>query len=135
MRLDNVVKLDENITSFENDDYELTREMIERYERSKIKIAKGQIKYGDNRFCKNASIFDVAGNKITWGDIAADDVDEMKGVYYILSEYKSYWDFRKVLPSLELVMMNIDYIRKNAIARIVDGKIETNDNLIFLHFQ
>jgi len=133
--LDNIIQLDENITSFENDKYELNEEMKEKYSKSKIKISSQQLIIKDKRFCKNASIFDVTGLKIAWGDIALEYVNEMFGIYYVLSEYKSYWDFRNVLPNMEPIAMNMNYIKKNAIARIVDGKIESNDNLIFLHFQ
>ena len=134
-KLDNIVQLNENILSFENDGYELTEEMKEKYQKSKIKISNQQLISNDKRFCKNASIFDVTGLKIAWGDIAPEYVNEMFGIYYVLSEYKSLWDFRKMLPNMEPIAIDINYIKKNAIARIVEGKIETNDNLMFLHFQ
>lgn len=134
-KLDNIILLEENILNFESDKYELTVEMKEKYQKSKIKISSNQLIGNDKRFCKNASIFDVAGTKIAWGDIAPENVKERLGIYYVLSEYKSLWDFRKILPKMEPIVMDINYIKKNAIARIVDGKIETNDNLMFLHFQ
>ena len=152
MRLDNIVELDENILSFENDKYldKLTEEMKIEYLKSKIKVNEKTIKR-DERFCKNACIFDVTGLKIAWGDISLEKLDEMFGVYYLLSQHKSNYNiakdyflegekflispFIKSLDILEPIVMDIKYIKKNAIARIVDGKIETNNNIIFLHFQ
>lgn len=132
-KIKGTIRLDEDISSFENDEYKFTKEMKKKYLESKIKMSEGQIRYDDN-FFKNTSIFDLAGRKVIWGDIAPEDVDEMKGVYYLLSEYKSFWDFRNS-KNKNPDALKVKYIKKNAIARIVDGKIETNDNLINLHFQ
>ena len=142
--------------SFENDGFELTPDMRGKYLESIIGVTNGQMRARDKYFCKNASIFDVTGTKLVWGDVAPKDVEQMLGVYYILSEHKSFWkpeeeavkgwEFRSkdpkskspfidLLPDFEPVVIDLRYVKKNAIARIVDGKIETSDNLISLHYQ
>ncbi len=143
-------------SSFEHDGLVLTPEIMEKYKRSTITLQNGQILEECTRFCKNASIFDLTGTKIVWGDFGPKDVEEMLGVYYVLSEHKSYLDvpkeavkvhklhhddpfsqspFRHLLPPGEPYILDIGYIKKNAIARIVNGEIQTNRDLIFLHYQ
>jgi len=133
----NIKFLDNLPTSFEDDNFILTSEMTEKYKKSRIKMEKGQVKPRKQRFCKNASIFDITGKKITWGDIAPEDVNEMMGVYYILSEEKSLWNKNEIKensrdhsPDLEGFVFNIDYIKRKAFARIIDGEIQTNETLI-----
>lgn len=142
--------------SFENDGFELSPEMAGKYLESIVDVREGQMRNRDARFCKNASIFDVTGKKIVWGDIAPADVKRMKGVYYILSEHKSFWDpkesavkgwnfrgedpnsksqFRDSLPDFEPNVFDINYVKRNALARIVDGEIQTSEGLIGAHFQ
>lgn len=142
--------------SFENDGFEITNEMIEKYRSSKLCIDNGQVLPRQIYFCKNASVFDLTGTKIVWGDIAPEDVKNMMGVYYILTEHTSYWkppkyavrleqkngedpnsnsSFRNILPKKEAVAFDMNYIKRNAIARIVDGKIDTSKDLIMLHYQ
>ena len=134
--------------NFKDDGFELIPFMTSEYNRSLIKIKNGQLRTSSERFCKNASIFDLNGTKICWGDITPNDVENMCGVYYILSELKSYWmvDKDQIKSSKkgsnifdphrkEPTLLTIDYIKKNAIARIVNGKIETNEDLIFQNYQ
>lgn len=141
-------------SSFETDGYGLDLEMKLKYQQSKITLRDGQMRDRAQYFCKNASIFDLTGTKLGWGDIAPADVEKMMGVYYILSEMKSYWlvnmlavnsmkdsqdpnsisPFRHLLPP-EAINIEISYIKKNAIARIADGKIETNKELILKNIQ
>jgi len=141
--------------SFENDGFELTPEMGEKYKQTRITIQNGQIRSHLEYFCKNASIFDVTGTKIVWGDITPKDVEGMLGVYYILSEHKSFWrpdenavkgwdfrskdpnslsPFRELLPDFEPVVFDIRYVKTNAIARILDGEIQTSEDLISAHY-
>ena len=140
--------------SFENDGYKLTSEMQKKYKKSKHTIQDGQIKSASQRWCKNVSIFDVSGYKIAWGDIGPKDVKDLLGVYYVLSEHTSFWkpdfkaikvnglkdpfscsQFRHLCPAVEPILFDIKYVKKNAIARIIDGKIQTSKNLIFCHYQ
>ncbi len=152
MGLYNVVQMMDGLPeSFENDSYTLDDKMIEKYKNSKIGIVNGQMRGSDERFCKNTSVFDVTGRKLVWGDIAPGDVEGMLGVYYLLSEHKSFWDpdkvavknwgprsedpyslspFRNLLPTFEPVIFDIAYVKKNAFARIVDGRIETSKEII-----
>lgn len=106
---------------------------------------------------KNVSIFDLTGRKLTWGDIRPEDVLGMKGVYYVLSQHKSFfdvpqdenispeWDFRSEdqysestlrdnLPLTEPARIPLDYIKANAIARIVNGRIHTSRELVFTNY-
>lgn len=157
MGLHDTVKLREDLpTSFKDDEFTLTPEMIEKYKNSKISIQNGQIRSYSRYFCKNGSIFDVTGLKIVWGDIAPEDVKDMLGVYYILSEHKSFWKpdetaikksyfrrddpnskspFRDLLPDFEPAVFDPSYVKTHAIARIVDGEIQTSKNLICVHYQ
>jgi len=157
MGLYDTVLLRENLPlSFENDEYRLTPEMREKYLKSIIGVKNGQIRGRDEYFCKNASIFDVTGTKLVWGDIAPRDVTKMFGVYYILSQHKSYWKpdeeavrgwklkgedpnsmspFRHMLPDFEPMIFDPKYVKRNAIARIIDGEIQTSRDLIFTHYQ
>lgn len=134
MGLHDTVQLREDLpNSFENDGFELSLEMITKYLESKIGIKNGQIRNRDKYFCKNGSIFDVTGTKLAWGDITPRDVEQMLGVYYILSEHKSYfkpdenavkgWDFRSndpnsrspfrdLLPDFEPIVLDINYVKK-----------------------
>jgi|SRR3989344_8772874 len=141
--------------SFENDGFDLTPEVMEKYKRAEISLLEGQMLAGDTRFCKNGSIFDLTGTKIVWGDFGPKDVERMLGVYYVLTEHTSYWTvpkeavkvhklhhedpfslspFRHLLPPGEPYVLDLAYIKKNAIARIVDGDIQTSRDLIYLHY-
>lgn len=157
MGLYDTVNLREDLpTSFENDGFELTPQMRAKYLESIIGIMNGQTRSRERYFCKNASIFDVTGTKLAWGDIAPADVVNMLGVYYILSEHKSFWKpdeeavkgwkfrsedpnsrspFRDLLPDFEPQIFDITYVKKSAIARILDGQIETSHDLIFKNYQ
>ena len=142
--------------SFANDGYVLDDEMLEKYRRSRITMRQGQILTRRKMFCKNASVFDVSGRKIVWGDIGQDDVKEMYGVYYILSEHSSFWSpvvqdvkdwsrrsddplseslCRQFLPKLEPVRFKIETVKRFAIARIVDGKIQSSRKLYSTNYQ
>ena len=156
MSLYDTVQLREDLPiSFENDGYELTQEMVAKYLESIIEVTNGQIRKIDEYFCRNGSIFDVTGTKLAWGDIAPRDVAKMLGVYYILTEHKSYWEpdgeaakgwtlrsedpnsrspFRDLLPDLEPAVFDPRYVKRNAIARIVDGEIQTSRDLIHAHY-
>jgi len=140
-----------------HDGYTLTEEMIKKYRESQGAIPiLGAIRPPAVRILKNVSIFDLSGRKITWGDLAAEDVKDMQGVYYVLSEYKSFWNppdayvkgysptsddpnssspFRDLLPPFEPVVMDIGYIKGNAIARIVDGELQTSRELLIKNYQ
>ena len=157
MGLFDTVKMNQDITStFENDGFELTEEMIDKYKKSKITIKNGQIRSRDKYFCKNASIFDVTGMKLVWGDIEPNDVKDMQGVYYILSEHKSFWKidetdvkgwnfrskdpnsispFKHLLPDFEPVILDLKYVKKNSIGRIINGEIQTSKWLIYTNYQ
>ena len=133
--------------SFVDDGYVLDDEMLEKYRRARITMCQGQILPRNKMFCKNASVFDVSGRKLVWGDIGGDDVKEMYGVYYILSEHSSFWSpvvqdvndwsrrsddpfseslCRQFLPKLEPVRFKIETVKRFAIARIIDGKIQSS---------
>jgi len=77
-------------------------------------------------------------------------------VYYLLSEYKSFWKvpedvilkakvtkyddelfspFLELLPEEEPMRLNIDYLKQNAIARIVDGRIHSFYELAARNYQ
>jgi len=140
---------------FVNDGYKLTASMIEKYRISQNSFPpRGNLRPWETMLFKNVSIFDVTGAKITWGDIAPEDVEGMLGVYYILSEHISFWDppkkavvrfgptsddpnskslFRHWLPQQEPMIMDIRYVKDNAIARIVDGVIHTSHELMMLN--
>ena len=47
--------------------FRMDDEMREKYKRSKIGITDGQIRSREQYFCKNASVFDVAGKKNSVG--------------------------------------------------------------------
>lgn len=155
MGLFNTVKFNDDLPeNFLNDKYQWNIEMRNKYLESKIKSEPGQILSREKMFCKNASIFDLTGLKIWWGDLCPNDVIYLKGIYYILSEYKSFSNvpkkfiyeikmnedkfsnspFRQYLP-LEPTILEIKYVKGSAIARINDGKIETNEKLIQNNFQ
>jgi len=154
MGLYDTIEFNEELgNSFVNDGYGWDIKMRNNYLESKLISDSGQILPRDEMFCKNASIFDLTGTKIWWGDISSKDVKKLKGIYYILSEHKSFWDvpknfikdlkmnedkfsnspFRDMLP-LEPTMIDTDYIKSNAIARINNGKIETNKEIISRHY-
>jgi len=142
--------------TFENDGYILDEEMNKKYSRSRIKIRNGQVRDGREFFWKNLSVFDVRGMKLAWGDIAPRDVDEMFGAYYLLSEYKSFWSpddefvkgwgqrsvdpnslsqFNGWMPDFEPVVFDIIYVKRNALARILDGQIQSSEDLIRRNLQ
>ena len=78
--------------SFVDDGYELDSIMLMKYQRTRITMRQGQILPRSRMYCKNASVFDLSGRKIIWGDIGPDDVKQMFGVYYIMSEHASFWN-------------------------------------------
>lgn len=142
--------------SFVDDGYELDEEMLQKYRRSNITMRLGQILPRSRMFCKNASIFDVTGRKLIWGDIGPDDVRQMFGVYYILSEHSSFWSpvqkdvsrwslrsddpfseslCRQFLPDFEPVQFKIETVKRFAVARIVDGKIQSSRELFSGNYQ
>jgi hypothetical protein len=142
--------------SFVDDGYTLDDEMIEKYRRTRITMRQGQILPRNKMFCKNASIFDVTGRKLIWGDIGPDDVKEMYGVFYLLSEHSSFWNpaekdvegwslrsddpfsvsvCRQFLPDLEPIQFRIETVKRFAVGRIVDGKIQSSRNLFLRNYQ
>jgi hypothetical protein len=119
-------------------------------------MRQGQILPRGRMFCKNASVFDVTGRKLVWGDIGPDDVKEMYGVFYLLSEHSSYWNpverdvitwgprsddpfseslFRNLLPNFEPIQFRIETVKRFAIARIVDGEIQSSRQLFSNNYQ
>jgi hypothetical protein len=143
-------------TSFSDDGYLLDDEMLEKYRHSRITMRQGQILPPSRMFVKNASIFDLSGKKLVWGDIGAADVKEMYGVYYILSEHASFWSpvekdvtrwsprsddpfsqssYRQLLPDAEPIQFNISTVKRYAIARIYDGKIQSSRKLFSNNYQ
>lgn len=137
--------------SFVDDGYVLTEEIKEKYRASKEAIPfNGGIWPHFLRLFKNVSIFDVTGLKLTWSDISPMAVEKMLGVYYVLSEYRSFWRipknavkiyklrgsdpnpfstfsiFEDLLPQGEATLIDIRYMKSTAIARIVDGEIQTS---------
>ena len=136
--------------SFVNDGYVLDTLMLKKYRRTRITMRQGQILPRSSMFCKNASVFDLSGRKIIWGDIGPDDVKQMVGVYYIMSEHTSFWNpvekdatswsprsddtfsqssYRQFLPDVEPVQFKITTVKKYAVARIFDGKIQSTRNI------
>src|SRR3989338_8260981 len=137
-----------NPSNIVSDGYVMSDEMLDKYKQSTIESPEGQLLPVGRRYRKNASIFDVRGIKIWWGDICPDDVRRLKGVYYVLSQSNSYmsvpeeaiikWNFlekkdpnsrsafRHLLP-VEPTVLDINYVKKKAIARIIDGKMQTSD--------
>ena len=130
MGLYDTVELMEDLPeSFLDDGYEMSQEMIRKYLESDIRITDGQERNNAERFCKNASVYDVSGVRIAWGDIAPGDVKGMLGVYYVLSQRRSLFLAERgngVYPT----QLDMDYIKEAAIARIIDGQIQTSRLLI-----
>lgn len=152
MRIHKEVPMMEDLPhSFVDDGYSLTPEMLEKYNDTKLTMTVGQMRSREEMFSKNTSMFDVTGRKVVWGDIAPRDVADMKGVFYLLSEHRSYWKIpkdvvkgecvnedpnsksvcRDWLPDFEAVVVDIKYVKDNAFARIVDGEIQTSSHLLF----
>lgn len=145
---------------FFDDGYTLTPEMIGKYKASNETIPHrgALIRERSFRLFKNVSIFDVTGYKVTWADIAPFSVEKMLGVYYLLSEHKSFWNipkevvkvhkirgsgenpfedfspFEEFLPKWEASYIDVNYMKRAAIARIVDGEIQTSRTLISLNY-
>ncbi len=136
---------------FLNDGYTLNPEIIEQYKSSLSAIPPwGRILPSHSRLFKNVTIFDVTGFRVTWADISPADAEKMCGVYYLLSEHKVDRDklkiagrehqqkvtdpsppispFEKFLSEWESIYayIDIEYMKMNAIARIVDGEIQTS---------
>ena len=154
-----IIQEDESLKdaeSFANDGYVLDTEMLQKYLRSSITMRQGQILPRNKMFCKNASIFDIGGIKIIWGDLGPDDVKNMYGVYYVMSEHSSFWSpvqkdvtmwsprsddpfssslHRQFLPDSEPVQFKITTVKRYAIARIVDGKIQSSKRLYSANYQ
>jgi len=145
-----------NAESFLDDGYELNEEMLQKYRCSRITMRKGQILSRSRMFCKNVSVFDLSGKKLVWGDIGPDDVKQMFGVYYLMSEHASFWTpvekdvtrwtprsndpfsqspYQQFLPELEPIAFKIETIKRFAVARIVDGKIQSSRELFSRNYQ
>lgn len=145
---------------FWDDGYTLNLEMTEKYKASSEYIPRrGGIRPRFLRLFKNVSIFDVTGFKVTWSDISPFDVEKMLGVYYVLSEYRSFWHipkaavrvhkirgswpnpfedfspFEEFLPKWEASYVEVKYMKCSAIARIIDGEIQTSRKLFFRNYQ
>lgn len=145
---------------FLNDGYTLTAEMVEKYKSSPRSIPPwGRILPSYSRLLKNVTIFDVTGFRVTWADISPDDAEKMCGVYYLLSEHKADRDklkvaerghqqhgtdqslpvspFEEFLSEWEsiYVYIDIEYMKRNAIARIVDGEIHTSRDRFLRNYQ
>jgi hypothetical protein len=154
-----IVPEDESLkdaVSFVDDGYVLDEEMLQKYRRSRIPTRQGQILPRSRMFCKNASVFDVSGRKLIWGDIGPDDVKQMFGVYYIMSEHSSFWNpveedvtrwtprsddpfseslSRQFLPEFEPIQFKIETVKSFAVARIVDGQIQSSRKLFSRNYQ
>jgi len=145
---------------FLNDGYTLTPEMMEKYKSSPRAMPPwGRILPSHSRLFKNVTIFDVTGFRVTWADISPADAEKMCGVYYLLSEHKVDRDklkvaekehpqkgtdtsppvspFEKFLSEWEssYVYIDIEYMKRNAIARIVDGEIQTSRERFLRNYQ
>jgi hypothetical protein len=80
----------------------------------------------------------------------------MYGVFYLLSEHSSYWNpverdvitwgprsddpfseslFRNLLPNFEPIQFRIETVKRFAIARIVDGEIQSSRQLFSNNYQ
>lgn len=117
MGLLDTVQLREDIPStFENDGYKLNADLYRKYKMSRIKIGKDQTDEGECLY-KGADIFDVRGLRVAHGNVTDSNIDHMLGVYYILPEY--------TLPSTQN-HENILFVKRKAVAEIVDGKIQTS---------
>jgi hypothetical protein len=100
--------------------------------------------------------FDVTGFRVTWADISPADAKKMCGVYYLLSEHKVDRDklkiagrahqqketgpispFEEFLSEWESIYayIDIEYMKRNAIARIVDGEIQTSRDRFLQNYQ
>jgi hypothetical protein len=154
-----IIQEDESLKdaeSFVTDGYVLDTEMLQKYRRSSITMRQGQILPRNKMFCKNASIFDISGIKIIWGDLGPDDVKNMYGVYYVMSEHSSFWSpvqkdvtmwsprsddpfssslHRQYLPASEPIQWKITTVKRYAIARIFDGKIQSSRKLFSSNYQ
>ena len=154
-----IVPEDESLkdaVSFVDDGYVLDEEMLQKYRRSRITMRQGQILPRSRMFCKNASVFDVSGRKLIWGDIGPEDVKQMFGVHYIMSEHASFWKpvekdvtrwtprsddpfseslCRQFLPDFEAIQFKIETVKRFAVARIVDGKIQSSRELFSSNYQ
>lgn len=143
---------------FTDDGYVLTGEMKAKYQASVHALpSEGGMRGRYKMIFKNVSIFDVSGAKLTWSDLTPEDARGLQGVYYLLSEHKSLWDapeaenlttgwdfrskdpnsrspFEDYLPDFEPVRMSIEYVKSNAIARIVDGEIHTSRQLMSMNY-
>ena len=154
-----IVPEDENLkdaVSFVDDGFVLDADMLKKYQRSRITMRQGQLLPRNRMFIKNASVFDVSGRKLTWGDIGPADVVEMFGVYYLLSEHTSFWSpverdvtiwsprsddpfslslCRQLLPDLKPIQFQVETIKRFAVGRIVDGKIQSSRELFSRNYQ
>ena len=142
MGLQDTVKLLENLDDFFIDGFILDKEMKQKYELSP-RVVLPAVGIDINRFSVNSSIYDVSGNCISIGDINVDSVKKLQGVYYILSGNKinpkqkkfienktNYKESPHFNPHHEDFGLNPKYVKASAIARIIDGEIQTSKKLI-----
>lgn len=145
---------------FLDDGYILTPDMIEQYKSSSNIIPPwGRILPSSSRLLKNVSLFDVTGYRVTWADISPADVEKMYGVFYVLSEHKATKRDLEALERLHqqkgasqthllspfegifserdsnYIYVDLEYMKKNAIARIVDGQIQTSRQRFSQNYQ
>ena len=104
-----------------------------------------------NQLAKNISLFRSDGTKVYWGDLSKTNLKKLKdrGVFYVLSEHKSYWDvpkrvileygknhnlnaimfgLTKVMDTRDKTKLLSEYVKDNKIAVIVDGVWIRDDN-------
>lgn len=99
-----------------------------------------------SRLAKNVSLFKEDGTKVYWGDLSKKDLKKLKkcGLFYVLSEYKSYWQVPKeaimelgkspfhninalrfglggILEIRDKIGLMPRYIKENKIALVQDG--------------
>lgn len=158
MELEYIAKMNPNLPdSFANDGYKWNEEMERKYFESEFSTRPGKIlvrpklKPG----LKNVALFDLTGVEIWHGDLEPKNVAKLKGVYYLFSakrlsgisterittkKFEDYGIYKS--PLIEylnlkcpVVIKDIEYMKENAFARIVDGEIQTSERLISKKFQ
>lgn len=100
--------------------------------------------------CKDVSVFNGNGRKVYWGDLLPEDIEGLKGVYYVLSQMDSFHDVPKfvikaesmkaaddflrpkdtLIPVEEMardkVALDPDYVRMKALGKIKNGEFVKN---------
>jgi len=75
-------------------------------------------------------VFDINGYRIYWGDLTYEDIKELKGTYYVLTQKNGYYDVPKPFIKVESLKESDDPFRFSDNPLLPRDKISLDPNYV-----